>query len=304
MSTPTEPQREHPSTYFVQDRSNEEELTRLQIQDQIVTTGMGGVLPEQPDPLIFQQVLDVGCGTGGWLMEAARTYPTMSLLVGVDVSSRMVEYARTQAEAQQVSDRVQFRSMDALRMLEFPSAFFDLVNQRFGASFLRTWDWPKLLLEFQRVTRPGGVIRVTESHMLAENTSPALSNLNALSLQAFYQAGHLFTSESTGISGELARLLQQHGLQNVQTHAHTLEYRPGTAEGQHFYEEVRLGYRAAVPFLRKWSRVPDDYEEVYQQALSEMQQPDFVATRHLLTAWGNKPGKKLPEREAPVPQER
>ena len=230
-------------------------------------------------------------------MEAARTYPTMSLLVGVDVSSRMVEYARTQAEAQQVSDRVQFRSMDALRMLEFPSAFFDLVNQRFGASFLRTWDWPKLLLEFQRVTRPGGVIRVTESHMLAENTSPALSNLNALSLQAFYQAGHLFTSEGNGVTSQLPRLLHQYGLQNVQTRAYTLHYRAGTTEGQRFYEDTRLG-ETLLPFIRKWTRLPEDYQTLRQRALSDLQQPDFVATWSLLTAWGHKPRKKT----APMPE--
>jgi ubiquinone/menaquinone biosynthesis C-methylase UbiE len=215
MSTPTEPQREHPSTYFVQDRSNEEELTRLQIQDQIVTTGMGGVLPEQPDPLIFQQVLDVGCGTGGWLMEAARTYPTMSLLVGVDVSSRMAEYARTQAEAQQVSDRVQFRSMDALRMLEFPSAFFDLVNQRFGASFLRTWDWPKLLLEFQRVTRPGGVIRVTESHMLASQcpvSSSVLPGRTPLYLREYWDLRRASTPVAAAWTSECADACSHAGI--------------------------------------------------------------------------------------------
>ena len=172
MSTPTYRRREHPSTYFVQDRSSEEEITRLLIQDQMITAGMGGVLPEQPDPAIFQRMLDVGCGPGGWLIEAARTYPSMNLLVGVDVSSRMVECARAQAIAQQVSDRVEFHTMDALRMLEFPSDSFDLVNQRAGGSYLRTWDWPKLLSEFQRITRKGGVIRLTEANII-ESTSPA-----------------------------------------------------------------------------------------------------------------------------------
>jgi len=289
MSTPTDPRREHPSTYFVQDRSSEDELTRLQLQDQQVTAGMGGVLPEQLDPANFQRVLDVGCGSGDWLIQAAKTYPSMSLLVGVDISSKIMEYAQAQAEAQGVSDRVQFRTMDALRMLEFPTDFFDLVNQRFGASYLRKWDWPKLLSEFQRVTRPGGVIRVTEGDMALESPSPALTRLFEIMLDAFYQAGHLFTPGSKGVTGDLAPLLRQDGLEQVQTHTYTPEYRVGTPEGQRFYEDMRLLFRTMAPFLRKWTRVPDDYETIYQQALSEMQQPDFVARGNMLTAWGNNP---------------
>jgi hypothetical protein len=47
---------------------------------------------------------------------------------------------------------------------------------------------------------------------------------------------------------------------------------------------MRLTYRTVVPFLRKWTHVPDDYEDIYQQALRDLQQPDFVATCSLLTA--------------------
>jgi tRNA G46 methylase TrmB len=82
MSDPAPPRRENPNTYFVQDRSSEEEAHRLQVQDRMTTAGMGGVLPEQTDPTIFRRVLDVGCGTGWWLIEAAKTYPSMSLLIG------------------------------------------------------------------------------------------------------------------------------------------------------------------------------------------------------------------------------
>src|SRR5215472_11547167 len=125
MSTSDQPRREHPSTYFVQDRSNLDEMSRLQIQDEMLTTGMGGVLPEQPDPTIFQRVLDVGCGTGSWLIEAAKTYPTMTRLVGIDVNNYMIEYAQAQAEAEQVNDRIEFRAMDALLILDFPQNSFD-----------------------------------------------------------------------------------------------------------------------------------------------------------------------------------
>jgi ubiquinone/menaquinone biosynthesis C-methylase UbiE len=255
----------------------------------MLTTGMGGVLPEQSDPPIFQRVLDVGCGTGGWLIEATRTYPSLSLLVGVDVNGQMIEYARAQAVAQQVSDRVQFSTMDALRMLEFPADFFDLVNQRFGASYLRTWDWPKLLHEFQRVTRPGGMIRITEADFIVDSTSPALMRLYQIVFDAFYHAGHYFTSKSDGVISELPRLMHQYGLQNVQTRVCTLEHRAGTPEGQLFSEDMKLVFRTMAPFLRKWTRVPDDYEALYQQMLGDIQQPDFVATWVVLTAWGNKP---------------
>lgn len=288
MSTSPDPHREHPSTYMVQDRSNQQELTRVMMQDQMLTSGMGGVLPEQSDATIFQRVLDVGCGTGCWLIEAARTYPTMTLLVGVDVSGRMTDYARAQAASQQVEDRVQFRVMDALRMLEFPPDSFDLVNQRLGASYLRTWEWPKLLQEYKRVARLGGVIRITESDMVTESSSPAMLRLNTVIFQALCQAGHYFTRESNGVTSQLAPLLQQHGFQNVRTHASTMEYRAGTAQGQLYYEDVKRATQTLLPFLQKWTHVPEDYETLCQQVLSEIQQPDFVVTWRLLTAWGTK----------------
>jgi ubiquinone/menaquinone biosynthesis C-methylase UbiE len=288
MSTPPNPRREHPSTYMVQDRSNQQELTRVTIQDQMLTSGMGGVLPEQPDATSFQRVLDVGCGTGCWLIEAARTYPTMTLLVGVDVSGRMIEHARALAASQQVEDRVRFAEMDALRMLEFPSDSFDLVNQRLGASYLRTWEWRKLLQEYQRVTRPGGVIRITESNMVTESSSPAMLRFNSLIFEALCQAGHYFTKASNGVTSQLAPLLHQHGFQNVQTHASTMEYRAGTPEGEHFYEDAKRATQTLLPFLKKWTHVPEDYETLCQQLLSEIQQPDVVTTWRLLTAWGTK----------------
>jgi ubiquinone/menaquinone biosynthesis C-methylase UbiE len=283
----------------VQDRSNQEELTRLHIQDQMVTAGMGGVLPEQPDPMLFGRVLDVGCGTGDWLIEAAKTYPTMSRLVGVDISGKMLDYARVQADAQQESHRVEFAVMDALRLLEFPNDSFDLVNARLAWSYLRTWDWPKFLSEFQRVCRRGGVIRITESDIY-ESNSPALTRLSEMFLQSLFQAGHFFAPNRRGVIDEIAPLLRRHGLQRIQTRIHTLHYRAGTPEGQHFAENVQLGYRTVVPFLRRRMRVPDDYEAIYQQMLHEVQQPDFVATWTMLTAWGEVAAKD----ETPTPLSR
>ncbi|HJT55639.1 MAG TPA: class I SAM-dependent methyltransferase [Ktedonobacteraceae bacterium] len=286
MSTPTNPRREHPSTYFVQDRSNEEELTRVMKQGQMLTSGMGGALPEQSNAATLRRVLDVSCGAGDWLIEVAKTYPMIPHLVGVDVSGRMVEYARALAEDQGLSNRMEFYTMDALRMLEFPAHSFDLVNLRCGWSYLRTWDWQKLLNEFQRICQPGGVIRVTEGNIVQSN-SPALTRLGELFLQALYQAGHFFNPNHRGVIDELAHLLRKSGIVNMRTHEYALKFYAGTPEGENLAEDMQRAYRTFVPFLRKWIRVPDDYERVYQQSLIEMHQPDFVATWTLLTAWGN-----------------
>lgn len=295
MPLTPEPKREQPSTYVVEDRSNQEELNRLRVLDHLFTAGMGGVLPEQPDPTIFPHVLDVGCGTGGWLIELAQTTPTCTVLVGVDASRTFIEYARAQAEAAQVSDRVEFHVADALRMLEFPNAYFNLINHRAAVSWLRTWDWSKLLQEYQRVCSSEGVIRLTEPEWPVSQNSPALLRLTELASQAFHHAGHYFTPTRDGITSQLARLLQQHGLRQVQTLPHTLEYHAGTPEWQSLFEHNKLGFRTILPFLRKWMRVPDDYEEIYQQMISEMQQPGFVGTWNLLTAWGNpQPANNLP----------
>ena len=289
--TTNPPHREQPSTYTVQDRSNQEELMRLRIQDQMITAGMGGVLPEQPNPTTFRRVLDVGCGTGDWLIETAKAYPTIAHLFGVDISGTMLDYARAQARDAGVAERVEFVVMDALLMLEFPPGYFDLVNMRFGVSWLRTWDWPKLLQEMQRVCKRGGVIRITESDIVIdESSSPAMTRLFEIFLDALYRAGHYFTPDKNGVLNELPQLLRQQGVKNVQTRAYTLEYRAGTNAGQSFYEDMKRAFRTALPFMRKWSHVPDDYEEIYQHMLLDMQQPGFVAPWHLLTVWGQAPG--------------
>lgn len=292
MPTPSQPQKQHYSgTYFVHDRENEEEIRRVADQDWLVTASMGGVLAEQSEASTFRRGLDVACGTGGWVIEAAETYPEMSL-VGVDVNRHMIEYARAQADAHHVGDRVEFRVMDALSILDFPDASFDLVNLRFAISFVRTWDWPRVLSELLRVLRPGGVVRLTDEEVIHQSNSPAAMQFCEMVLCALFRSWHLFAQESAGLTAHLAPLLSRHGCQQVQTKAHALQYRAGTHEGQKYIEDGMRMFRTLRPFLQKWGCMRKDYDTICQQALEEMQRPDFCATWHLLTTWGSKPKSK------------
>jgi len=276
------------STYFVQDRRNKHELTRLALQDQMLTNAMGGVLPEQTDPKAFQRVLDVACGTGGWLIEMAQTYPEMSL-VGIDISQRTIKYAQRQAEAHQVQNQVKFYIMDGLSKLDFPAASFDMVNLRLGVSFLRTWDWANMLRELLRITRSGGTVRITDGDIIYQSNSPALTKLFTMLLSAFHRAGHVYTNATTGLTDHLPQLLAQHGCEQIQTKAHVIRYPAGTPEGEACYEDLVIGFQNARPFIEKWGNDSKDYGTIYRRATEEMQLPDFLAMANYLTVWGRKP---------------
>jgi len=58
---------------------------------------------------------------------------------------------------------------------------------------------------------------------------------------------------------------------------------------RNFYEDARFGLQTLLPFLQKMGCASEDYAALYEQALIEMQQPDFRVTWPLVTAWGSKP---------------
>jgi ubiquinone/menaquinone biosynthesis C-methylase UbiE len=205
--------------------------------------------------------------------------------VGTDIGGKMLAYARDRAAAQQLTQRVQFRAKDALRMLEFPDASFDLVNQRLASSWLRKWEWTKILSEYQRVTQPGGIIRITDANLI-ECNSPALTKIRKLMLTAFYRSGRFFKEEGSGLTSEIVPLMTRHGIQDVKSWAFTLMYRGDTEGGEYFRQDMVLAFHVLLPFFQKWTRVPDDYQEIVLQADKEMQDPDFVVEWTFLTAWG------------------
>lgn len=280
---------DQPSTYLVFDpRYGKQELKRLNIQDHLITTSMGGVLPEQEDPIRFQSVLDVGCGTGGWLLETAKVFPSISRLVGIDISQTMVTFARHQAAKQQVDDRVEFVVMDALRLLKFPDATFDLVNLRFGCSYVRTWEWAQVISEMLRVCRPGGIVRFIEPAVIQQSSSPALLQFCSLLQSALLAAGYLFVQEPTSITAHLTRLFTSYGVKPVHTKDYALQYRAGTEEGQAFVEVIASAFQTLRPFLERRVRLPKEYDAICKPAQSEMMQPDFQVTWNVSTVWASR----------------
>jgi ubiquinone/menaquinone biosynthesis C-methylase UbiE len=100
-------------------------------------------------------ILDVACGTGINLLEAARVLGPCRRLVGVDLSPKMLEVARRKAAAGEVP--ATFASGDA-EALEQPDGAFDLVICN------SAWHWfgdrARAAREMSRVLKPGGQLLV------------------------------------------------------------------------------------------------------------------------------------------------
>src|SRR5439155_14840173 len=129
----------------------------------------------------FQRALDAACGPGGWVLELARAYPHMQVM-GFDIDAQMIEYANTQARLGQLAN-ASFRVMNALDPLDYPDNFFDLVNARY-LSVIQRPAWPRVTQELFSITRPGGVIRHTETEDVSVTTSPAFERMMVIFLQA------------------------------------------------------------------------------------------------------------------------
>jgi len=267
------------------------EMVQLIATDQLFTRAMGGLLPEQPEQTIAQlhDVLDIGCGPGGWVLEMAYANPRLQAR-GIDVSQGMIDYANGLARANGL-DNAQFHVANAIDPLDFPDGTFDLVNARYITGLLEAAAWPNALEEFVRVTRPAGVIRISENDLPISNTV-AFAHLGGLISDALYETKRSFSSNGQllSVTPALKRLLQDAGSQEVQQGVWFINFSAGKPAHADLCQRLSETYRLAQPFLiRTGVATPEAVEQTYQQMLSEMQSDDFCAGAFSLTVWGTKP---------------
>jgi len=100
-------------------------------------------------------VLELGCGTGYFTRELARSGAE---IVAIDVSPELMEIARANCSAPNVRFQIQ-NAYD----LSYADAIFDFVV---GSSVLHHLEVTPALREIHRVLKPGGAICFTEPNML------------------------------------------------------------------------------------------------------------------------------------------
>lgn len=101
------------------------------------------------------RALEYGCGQGSAAFDLARSGADV---IGIDISPVAVEQATAKGAAEGLSERLDFRVMDA-ENLDFPDDSFDLVC---GSGILHHLDLARSYAEIARVLKPGGTAVFTE----------------------------------------------------------------------------------------------------------------------------------------------
>ncbi|MBV9229166.1 MAG: methyltransferase domain-containing protein [Chloroflexi bacterium] len=275
--------------YFIE-AENAAEMARQMLHDHLLTRAMGGPLPEPIDSSQIYQVLDIACGSGGWILDLMAQYPHMRG-VGIDISQLMIEYATSLVKSQGLS-QAQFQVMDATKPLHFPDNTFDLVNGRLLTGFLSTQQWSALLSECHRINKQGGILRLTEAEWAFTN-SAALDKLAGFCYIGLSRAGHSFSphGRTFGTSNVLRLLLRRTGYERISYQAHALDYSAGTDAHQSSCQNLLVFHKLIQPFLVQMHIASqEELDSLYKQMEEEIQTETFCAIDYFLTVWGRKAG--------------
>ena len=249
----------------------------------------GQPFPEQTALSSIHRVLDMASGNGEWTISAAQALPQVQF-VGIERHAVLVERARAQTKASGVTNAT-FTLMDPFGPLDLPGGTFDLVNARYIVGLLEAAAWPTVLQEFARVTRPGGVIRLTENDLPISNTV-AFAGLGGLISDALYETKRSFSSNGQllSVTPALKRLLQDAGSQEAHQQVWFVNFSTGMPAHTDLSQRLSETYRLVQPFLiRTGVTTQETVDQTYQQMLSEMQSDDFCAGAFSLTVWGTRP---------------
>ncbi|RUS34728.1 S-adenosyl-L-methionine-dependent methyltransferase [Jimgerdemannia flammicorona] len=153
------------SSYFLP-RDNQE-IDRLIMQHYLVKSIFEGSVLSAAEQVFTRKdatILDVGCGPGTWIIDIAADHPDTECHA-IDMSPIFPETLNP--------PNISFHKCNVLEGLPFEDESFDFVHMRSLIFGLRAGEWPAVLAELFRVTKPGGFIQLVESEVAYVTADPA-----------------------------------------------------------------------------------------------------------------------------------
>jgi ubiquinone/menaquinone biosynthesis C-methylase UbiE len=278
-------QQQYANTYVI-DSESPAELVRLLNQDRFFTRSLK-LTPEIPEFSRFRTVLDLGCGPGGWALELAKTYPSLQI-TAIDTSSRVVEFARAQAESQQIHN-VNFMQASAFNIDIFPDNSFDFVSGRFMVGFMPHDYWPHIATECKRILRPGGVLCLTDTE-LPLTSSPICQQFYEAMTEALYRKGYGRSHSNIQVTLSLWPALLQAQYDRIEQKMHRLDFSFYTEEYQPNCQNIIALVSLMKPCILEMKVLSEqEYEIMQGQILADLYAEGFLGEWLVLSVWGRKP---------------
>ena len=188
--------------------NDEAEQERLDLLHHIFRLILGGALSRAPNfsPTASKRVLDLGCGTGIWAIEAADELPEATL-VGTDLSPIQPTW---------VPPNCNFYVDDMESPWNYrPDEHFDLIHGRALCGSVS--DWPKLITQAYDNLNPGGYLEIQDyyCHLYSDDgTYESLPDLVEWVENVTQAAENI--GKSLRITNKVKQMMQNAGFEDVQ----------------------------------------------------------------------------------------
>lgn len=260
------------SPHHIIDPTSGAETSRLWLQHMALHSCLDLLPLLPPDDEQDLCLLDLACGAGHWLFDAAFELPS-STVIGIDPNVANVSYALAQARVRHCKN-LSCEAMDLKGPLDLPHASFDLVYGHFLSSWLTQEDWPPLLTRCRSLLRPYGVLRLVEATAGYCN-SPACEELSAYYEQALVLAGVRSAQEKP--SFKVAELLRQAGYEQITEQVKRLDFSVGCTIHHTMSKVILMFFALVQPFLIKSGLVSAEmFKQLYGLMYGELHSLDFV----------------------------
>ncbi|KAI0826772.1 hypothetical protein BC628DRAFT_1319286 [Trametes gibbosa] len=149
-------------------RSYDRQVVDMDVWDSLWQCQMGGSVTMHLFETPPARVLELGCGTGTWILNAAREWKD-SHFVGLDVVPLHPDLL--QVGSFDLASRITWIQANFLEKLPFPNEEFDYVRLVRVARGVPEDKWDGLLEEITRVMKPGGAFEMWEEDLCFPGSS-------------------------------------------------------------------------------------------------------------------------------------
>lgn len=149
------------------------ELANLDIWDNMFFESIWGSPTVYNFPTPPAHVLDIGCGTGWWIMNMARRWPDTTF-IGFDIAE-IQPYLPSYEHFADIADRITWINGNFLDVFPFPDDHFDYVRACRAALAIPEDEWQWFLEGIWRIMKPGAVLEIIDEDLIFPNaTIPGL----------------------------------------------------------------------------------------------------------------------------------